>query len=177
MKQVTATLACLMFFLSAISEEIFSVEDLRSEVLLSVNLETAEQLSYETIESNYIQTRNTIRRYDGCWNKYYRLGICKYKENYFEILLCTNGYTTFTYLVAKKGNEFPRMLLIDKRTGTGTQGDVTFEIREGLIHLSYIEHCAEFPVTISETYRLDSEFSAVKTQDKPPFEEINIISE
>ncbi|MBQ1970190.1 MAG: hypothetical protein II221_03225, partial [Paludibacteraceae bacterium] len=96
-KRVTATLACLMFFLSAISEEIFSIEDLRSEVLLSVNLETAEQLSYETIESDYIQTRNTIRRYNGCWNKYYSLGIYKYEGNSFEILLCTNGYTTFTY--------------------------------------------------------------------------------
>jgi hypothetical protein len=82
-KRVTATLACLMFFLSAISEEIFSIEDLRSEVLLSVNLETAEQLSYETIESDYIQTRNTIRRYNGCWNKYYSLGIYKYKGNSF----------------------------------------------------------------------------------------------
>lgn len=174
-KRVTATLACLMFFLSAISKEIFSVEDLRSEALTSVNLETAEQLSYETIESKYIQTRNTIRRYDGCWNKYYSLGICKYKENYFEILLCTNGYTTFTYLVAKRDNEFPRMLLIDMRTGV--QEKVSFEIGEGLIHLSYTEHCAEFPETISETYRLDSQFSAVKTQDKPPFEEINIISE
>jgi hypothetical protein len=51
--------------------------------LLSVNLETAEQLSYETIESDYIQTRNTIRRYNGCWNKYYSLGIYKYKGNSF----------------------------------------------------------------------------------------------
>lgn len=174
-KRVTATLACLMFFLSAISEEIFSIEDLRSEVLLSVNLETAEQLSYETIESDYIQTRNTIRRYNGCWNKYYSLGICKYKENYFEILLCTNGYTTFTYLVAKRNNEFPRMLLIDMRTGA--QVDVSFKISKGLIHLSYIEHCAEFPVTNSETYRLDSEFSVVASQDKPPFEEINVVPE
>jgi hypothetical protein len=174
-KRVTATLACLMFFLSAISEEIFSIEDLRSEVLLSVNLETAEQLSYETIESDYIQTRNTIRRYNGCWNKYYSLGIYKYKGNSFEILLCTNGYTTFTYLVAKKGDEFPKMLLIDMRTGA--QVDVSFKISKGLIHLSYIEHCAEFPVTNSETYRLDSEFSVVESQDKPPFKEVNVVPE
>lgn len=67
------------------------------------------------------------------------------------------------------------MLLIDMRTGA--QVDVSFKISKGLIHLSFIEHCTEFPVTNSETYRLDSEFSVVKTQDNPPFKKVNVVPE
>lgn len=67
------------------------------------------------------------------------------------------------------------MLLIDMRTGD--QKEVSFKINKGLVHLSYIERCGEFPITISETYSLDSKFSVIKSHDMPSHEEINIITE
>jgi hypothetical protein len=67
------------------------------------------------------------------------------------------------------------MLLIDMRTGD--QKEVSFKINKGLVYLSYIEHCGEFPITISETYSLDSKFSAIKSHDMTPHKEINIITE
>lgn len=60
---------------------------------------------------------------------------------------------------------------------TGDQKEVSFKINKGLVHLSYIERCGEFPITISETYSLDSKFSVIKSHDMPSHEEINIITE
>ena len=175
MKKIIVTVVLSFFIFSLSSRDFSSIENLNSELIFSVNLDSAEQLSYEEVESDYFQIRNMIKRHHGCWNKYYRLGIYTYEKNIFEILQCTNGYSVLTYLVLKEGKKFPRMLLIDMRTGD--QKEVSFKINKGLVHLSYIERCGEFPITISETYSLDSKFSVIKSHDMPSHEEINIITE
>jgi hypothetical protein len=175
MKKIFATVVLSFFTFSLFSKDFSSTENLNSEFIFSLSLDSAEQLTYEEVETDYFQIRNMVRRHHGCWNKYYRLGVYTYEKNIFEILQCTNGYSVFTYLVLKEEKEFPRMLLIDMRTGD--QKEVSFKINKGLVYLSYIERCGEFPITISETYSLDSKFSAIKYHDMTPHEEINIITE
>ena len=175
MKKIIAIIVLGFFTLCGFSKNHPSIENLDSESLFSLNLDSVKRLSYDTIESNYIQICNMIKRHRGCWNKYYNIGVYKYKKYVFEILQFTNGYTTFTYLVSKANKGFPKMLLIDERTGG--QVDVSFKIRGGLIYLSYIEHCGEFPITVNEVYCLDERFSAIQLYEKESFENIDIIPE
>ncbi len=163
------------FALNIFSRDFSSIEELNPEWLHSINLDSMEQLSYTEIESEYFQIRNMVKRYRGCPNKYYSLGTYTYKQNVFEILQYTNGYSVFTYLVVKEEKVFPQMLLIDMRTGS--QIDITFKINAGLIYLSYVERCGEFPITISEIYCLDSEFSIIESYDIPPSKEIKVAPE
>lgn len=175
MKKIIAAIVLVFFTLCGFSKNYPSIENLDSESLFSLNLDSVEQISYDTIEANYIQICNTIKRHRGCWNKYYNIGVYEYKKYVFEILQYTNGYTTFTYLVSKANDGFPKMLLVDMRTGD--QIDVSFKIRGGLIYLSYTEHCGEFPITVNEVYCLDERFSARQSYEKKFFENIDIIPE
>lgn len=163
------------FALNIFSRDFSSIEELNPEWLHSINLDSMEQLSYTEIESEYFQIRNMVKRYRGCPNKYFSLGTYTYKQNVYEILQYTNGYSVFTYLVVKGEKVFPQMLLIDMRTGS--QIDITFKINAGLIYLSYVERCGEFPITISEIYCLDSEFSIIESYDISPSKEIKVAPE
>lgn len=165
MKKIIATIISCIIALCTFSKDYKSLESLDSESLFQINLDSAKQLSYEIVESDYFQIRNTIKRYDGCGNKYYSLGLYECDKHIFEILQCTNGYATFTYLVAKDSKGFPRMLLIDWRVGSGGEVKVSFKINNGLIYLSYLEHCGEFPTNVQEIYHLDERFSVKKSHD------------
>lgn len=173
MKKTVIILILGIFSLNIFSRDLSSIEELDSEVLFSMNLDSMKQLSYEEIEADFFQIRNMVKRYRGCFNKYYSLGTYTYKQNVFEILQFTNGYSVFTYLVVKGEKVFPQMLLIDMRTGS--QIDITFKIKAGLVYLSSNERCGEFPIKVSEVYRLDKTFSIVESHDIPPLKEINVI--
>ena len=151
------------------------MEELDSEYLFSMSVDSMEKLSFKTVESEYFQICNTIKRYHGCWNKYYNIGVYTYKKNKFEILQYTNGYSVFTYLVTKRENKYPKMLLIDMRTGDVV--DVSFKIKKGLIYLSYVEHCGEFPITVHEIYYLDNKFSVIQSYEINLIEDVDIIPE
>lgn len=84
MKKIIVTVVLSFFIFSLSSRDFSSIENLNSEFIFSINLNSAEQLSYEEVESDYFQIRNMIKRHHGCWNKYYRLGVYTYKKTFLK---------------------------------------------------------------------------------------------